>query len=229
MAGSKRMKTGSEVLESLVNFRCVILSGLSLLSFAAFAQETKQDIRDYIRSLPNASYAEMSSAYDATVVPELVEMLGSPADAEYWNRVATMLGAVGDERAVEALIKVVEEPFSGTGDFLQAEHDRRRAAMMSLGFLIQRTGSERALDYLIDSLDPPVWRRRDVSGLGPGWTSYEEYDRQLSTYALFGLALSGHLRGRGFGDRAAVPNSGAGTRRHGGDADVLVRSLRVGG
>lgn len=26
------------------------------------------------------------------------------------------------------------------------------------------------------------------------WSSYEDYDRQLSTYAIFGLALSGHPR-----------------------------------
>jgi hypothetical protein len=65
---------------------------------------------------------------------------------------------------------------------------------MSLGFLVNRTGSEQALSYLIDGLTPTIWRQRKVTGIASWSSSNEEYDLELSKYALFGLSLSGHPR-----------------------------------
>jgi len=70
------------------------------------------------------------------------------------------------------------------------------SALTALGYLVNRTGSERALTYLVDGLTPSVWVKRGVMGV-PEWeTSYAEFGKRLSKYALFGLAVSGDPRAR---------------------------------
>lgn len=168
---------------------------LSTIATSVPAQQAqKPDVRDFVRgnAFPR-SYSELSASYDASATPELVAMLNSKTDENHWARVAGMLGAIGDDRAVDALIAFVERPVN-TLHLSQAQHDGRREAIRALGFLVNRTGNERALNYLIDGLTPSVWRQRNVQGIAPWMNSYAEYDLRLSKYALFGLALSGAPR-----------------------------------
>ena len=157
-------------------------------------QVPQTDVREFIQSRPYGghSYREMSTLYDSTAVPALIEALNSDAEEENWTNAATLLGVVGDERAVGVLIAFIEK--GGSHSISRAHNKARSAAMSALGYLINRTGSERALDYLIEGLTPRVWRERNVIGVVPYADSYEKYDLMLSTYALFGLALSGHPR-----------------------------------
>ena len=156
-------------------------------------QTVQPDIRSFVRGpLFPQTHNELLASYDADVTPELIAMLNSEAEEEHWAKIAVMLGGVGDERAAEALIAFVEKP--GSARLSRWHHDARRAAIRSLGFLVSRYDNKRALMYLIDGLTPSVWRQRNVIGLAPWMSSYEEYDLLLSTYALFGLALSGHPR-----------------------------------
>lgn len=119
-------------------------------------------------------------------------MLNSKAEEEHWVRIAGMLGVVGDERAADSLIAFVEKP--GAARLSRQHHDGRREAVRALGFLVHRTGNERALQYLVDGLTPSFWRQRNVIGVASFVASYAEYDLLLSKYAVFGLALSGHPR-----------------------------------
>jgi HEAT repeat protein len=127
-------------------------------------------------------------------VPELLEMLNSEDDEEYWPRVVAVLGVVGDEEVVDVLIEVIDKPIVGPIYISQTQHDTRREAIRSMGFLAARPGGERALDYLIKSLDDTIWRRRNIQGVVSYLDTYDQYDRQLSIYAIFGLAFSGHPR-----------------------------------
>jgi hypothetical protein len=165
--------------------------GLALaLLPCAHAQETR-DVRAFVRPevFPN-SFAERAASYDASVVPQLVELLNFPAEKANHTRIVLLLGTVGDERAADALIAFIEKPVENvwlTGE----EHEARSWAIQSLGYLANRN-IERALNYLIEGLAPGAWRLRRVQGL-PSWmSSYDEYDLRLSTYALMGLARSGH-------------------------------------
>ena len=158
------------------------------------AQQAEQpEVRAFVRgpSFPQ-SFSELSSAFDASVTPELITMLNSKAEEEHWARIAGMLGVVGDGRAADSLIAFVEKP--APTRLSQRHHDARREAIRALGFLVYRTDNERALRYLIDGLTPSVWRQRNVIGVAPFADSYAEYDLMLSKYALFGLAMSGHRR-----------------------------------
>ena len=63
---------------------------------------------------------------------------------------------------------------------------------MSMGYLINKTGNETALNYLRDCLDPQYWNTRGPAGASPYGASIEQRNRDLSKYAVLGLALSGH-------------------------------------
>lgn len=175
----------------MMNWRTVTLA-LATVALCTAGGAQEQDIRDFVRapSFPT-SYRELALSRDASVTPQLIQLMDAPAEEAYWSRIAALLGAVGDERAVGALISFVEKPV-GAQRLSSTHEDAYREAMTSLGLLVNRTGNERALKYLIDGLTPSVWRQRRVEGVAPWASSYEEYDKELSKYALFGLALSGH-------------------------------------
>jgi HEAT repeat protein len=98
---------------------------------------------------------------------------------------------IGDESAVEPLIAFIEDADDAGG--LSREHyAAKTSALMALGYLINKTGNQRALDYLKESLDPHVWVVRDVAGTAPFQASMIERNHDLSKHAILGLAVSGH-------------------------------------
>lgn len=168
---------------------CLALAG----TISAHAQPQEDlDLREFVRgdSYPN-SYRDLSEAYDASVTPELAELLTADPGDQNLDRVAALLGAVGDQRAVGPLIQFVETP-RNTELLTDEEAAARKAAIISLGVLVNRTGSQRALNYLIDGLTPNTWIERNVQGRAAWPPSQEEYFRMLSEYSLYGLAMSGH-------------------------------------
>jgi HEAT repeat protein len=180
-----------------MNWQSVTLA-LVAVAFGTDArpQQLERDLQDFVRAptFPT-SYRELANSYDATATPHLIDLLNSSAEEAHWVRIAALLGAIGDERAVDALIAFIEKPVGA--ERLSLSHaEAYSQSITSLGLLVNRTGNERALKYLIDGLTPSVWRQRRVEGIASWATSYEEYDRALSKYALFGLALSGHPEAR---------------------------------
>lgn len=166
---------------------CLVLG----LGTSSHAQQTPPlDVRDFVRNEASPlTYVELSVAYDAGVTQVLIGMLHSATEEIHAQRIVSLLAAVGDERAVDALIEYIEKPAAGRLSFEQ--NQARKAAIIGLGYVINRTGSERALSYLIDGLTPSVWSRR-VHGTPP-WTDSPNYE-QHSNWAILGLALSGHPR-----------------------------------
>jgi HEAT repeat protein len=162
------------------------------VSSATVAQQAAPDVGDYVRDRPyGARSEEVAALYDSDAVPELIALLGS--EEPYWGTVAGMLVVVGDERAVDALIAFVEKPVAVPALSNVYENARGRA-IVGLGDLVRRTGSERALIYLIEGLTPQTWTKRNVRGVAQWTKSFEEYDSLLAEYAIYGLAYSGHPR-----------------------------------
>jgi hypothetical protein len=148
------------------------------------------DIREFVRQvfIHGVPYQE-ASRYDASVVPTLLGMLNDPAEEAYWPNVVVVLGMIGDERAVEPLIAFIEAGVQGS---LSREHyAAKTSALMALGYLINKTGNQRALNYLKDSVAPETWAARGVAGTAPFQASTTERDRDFSKHAILGLALSG--------------------------------------
>src|SRR6476659_50133 len=153
-----------------------------LLGAAPHGHAETHDLCDFEGGPSGAhSIAGYRTTYDTSAVPQLIGKL--EAETEEVRRAcwAAVLGVVGDERAVDALIAAIERPLN------QQYHEGRLMAIRALGLLVNRTGSARALAYLTDGLTLGAWRKRNVQGVTPFFPSYSEYDRLLSEYSLMAL------------------------------------------
>jgi hypothetical protein len=116
-------------------------------------------------------------------------MLSDPAEETHWPNIVGVLGMIGDERVVSPLITFLESNVEGT---LSPAHYRAKSSVpMVLGYVVNNTGSEELLEYLIASRDPDVWMSRGLAWRSPFHAEASERNLQLSTNAIWGLALSG--------------------------------------
>jgi hypothetical protein len=149
------------------------------------------DVRDFVRQvfIHGVPYEE-ASKYDPSVVPTLLDMLNDPAEQAHWANIVAVLGMIGDERAVDPLIAFIEADFEG--GLSRDQYAAKTSALMALGYLINKTGNQKALDYLKDSLAPETWAARDIAGIPPFQASTTERNWDFGKHAILGLALSGH-------------------------------------
>ena len=66
----------------------------------------------------------------------------------------------------------------------------KTSAIMSLGFLINKSGNQQALDFLKQAANPQTWASKRM-GVAPFPSSMIERNFDLSKHAVLGLALSG--------------------------------------
>jgi HEAT repeat protein len=150
------------------------------------------DIRAFVHQvyIEGVPYEE-AIRFDAdTAVPILLDMLADPKEEDYWPNIVITLGMLGDERAVEPLIKFLEQEVP-TGRLSRSHYIAKTGVVMALGYLINKSKSQKALTYLTDSVRPNIWKERKLSWTSPDGEA-EARDLQLSKMAILGLALSGH-------------------------------------
>jgi FG-GAP-like repeat len=151
----------------------------------------QMDIRDFVRQVfIHGVPFEEASRYDPSAVPTLLAMLRDPAEEDFWATIAVVLGMIGDERVVEPMISFIQSGAGPAGPS-PAEYRAKTSALMSLGYLVNRTGNQRALNYLQESVRPDAWAARNMAGTAPFQASTAERDIDLSKHAILGLALSG--------------------------------------
>lgn len=174
--------------EAEVKSYATMLTAMALFAPGLMAQQ--MDIQDYVRQtfIQGVPY-QQSAEYGASDVPTLLSMLADPAEEMWWTNIVGVLGIIGDERAVQPLIDFAEA--SVDGETSPAVYRAKTAVPMALGYLVNRSGSQAAQDYLIESLDPDAWNRRGVGWTDPFLPTAEERNVQLTTMAAMGLALSG--------------------------------------
>jgi len=73
------------------------------------------DIQDFVSQvfIEGVNIAE-ASKYASSVVPTLLEMLGDPEQEATWANVVVVLGIIGDESAVNALIEFIDGDVEGS-------------------------------------------------------------------------------------------------------------------
>ena len=139
----------------------------------------------YVHGVPE----EEAGKYGSAVVPSLLTMLSDRAEERYWVNIVVVLGLIGDERAVDPLVAFIA---AGQTDTLTRDHYKAKtAALISMGYLINKTGSRKALDYLTASVSPEIWATRGVVGRAPFQGGMPERNHDFSKKAVLGLALSG--------------------------------------
>ena len=149
------------------------------------------DIRDFVRqTFIHAVPYEEAAKYGPGVVPVLLEMLNNPAEEEHWANIAVTLCITGDERVVDPLIAFIGKDVPGT--LSRSHYAAKTSAVMAMGYLINKTGNEKALAYLKDSLKPEVWEERKTTWTSPYHAATTDRNLRLNKMAILGLALSGH-------------------------------------
>ena len=149
------------------------------------------DVADFVRRIyPQGLPYEEAAQYDSSAVPTLLAMLGDPAERAHWSNIVITLGAIGDERAVAPLIELVQAETDDEEILSREEYDAKQSVFMALGMLSNKSGNQRALEFLQDSLDPGIWEGSGV-GLAPWHDGTTERNQDFSTQAVWGLALSG--------------------------------------
>jgi hypothetical protein len=148
------------------------------------------DIREFVRlvHIHGVPYEE-AIKYDASVVPILVEMLADRKEEPYWPNIVVTLGMIGAPDTEKHLIEFLTR---GGGPISDSHYRAKSSVPTALGYVINKNGSEAALAYLKQSLNPSIWNRRQLRWTTRLHQNNEERNIQLSTMAILGLALSGN-------------------------------------
>jgi len=116
-----------------------------------------EDIEEFVRQIyVHGIPFEEANRYDASVAPTLLKMLNDPKEQDYWSNIVTTLGIIGDENAVEPMIEFIEKGKAGA--LTRSQRQAKKSAIMSLGYLINKSGNQKALDYLTTNMTPPQCR-----------------------------------------------------------------------
>jgi hypothetical protein len=174
-------------------FGSILLAVIVNITVGAMPGQAQQDIRDFVREvyIEGVPYEEAIRFDPSTAAPILLEMLADPKEEDYWPNIVITLGMLGDERAVEPLIKFLEQEVPRE-QLSRNHYIAKTGVVMALGYLINKSRSQKALTYLIDSVRPNIWKERKLSWVSPYDGDAEARDLQLSKMAILGLALSAH-------------------------------------
>ncbi|HEV2765344.1 MAG TPA: HEAT repeat domain-containing protein, partial [Pyrinomonadaceae bacterium] len=155
--------------------------------------EPPMDIKEFVRRryVHGVPY-EQASSYPAEVVPTLLEMLRDPAERAHRANIVATLGMIGDPRAVRPLLELFAE---GEGQLSNREYKLRKAIVVSLGYLLNKTDDREVLEFLLEGLNPDSWSRT-VKWDSPADVPPEHTQSQLTKMAIWGLALSGKTEAR---------------------------------
>jgi HEAT repeat protein len=149
-----------------------------------------KDIRKFVgQTFIHGVPYEEATQYGTETVPSLLAMLGNATEGKHWSNIVIVLGIIGDEQAVEPLIAFIEA--NGKDRLLREHYTAKTSALMALGYLINKTGNEKALNYLAESVKPEIWASRSSLGIAPFQANIAERDIDFSKHAILGLALSG--------------------------------------
>ena len=146
------------------------------------------DLRRFVRQsfVHGVPFKEASRYGSDRDVEALISLLRDRAEEFYWPNIVTVLGMGRNPRATAALIAFIE---TDSGKLSRQEYAAKSSAVISLGYLAGRDA--KALDYLLESVDPLVWSKR-LSWILPYGDNADSRNLQLTVNAIQGLGLSGN-------------------------------------
>jgi HEAT repeat protein len=169
-----------------------MLLGIAISVAASPAADQPSDISTFVHQIyiEGIPYEEAIRFDPASAVPILLGMLADPKEEEYWPNIVVTLGMLGDERAVDPLIQFMKE--DAAGPLSHSRYKAKTSVVMALGYIVNKNGSKKALEFLIESVDPAVWTRRGIMWKSPYHRTEAERNQQLTIMSILGLGLSGN-------------------------------------
>ena len=105
------------------------------------------------------------------------------------TRISGCSGRVGIVPADRMIQLLVED---AAGPLVRRDYTAKTRVVMSLGYIVNKSGGQKALDFLISGVDPNSWTQRGVRWASPYHATEMDRNRHLSTLAIIGLGLSGN-------------------------------------
>ncbi len=133
---------------------------------------------------------EEASKYGSKQLPELMLMLADSTNIKYWANIVVTLGIIGDDKAVDSIISLIK--IDKPGEISRDLYNAKTAAIMALGYLINKSGNREALTFLKGCLNPHAWDESQPIWVSPFQEDHDQRNIQLSSIAILGLTLSGH-------------------------------------
>jgi hypothetical protein len=183
------------------------------------------DARDFVRKLhvEGVPYRE-AVRYGADVVTSLAQMLDAANEQPHWSNVVVTLGIIGNEPAVDHLLA-----FLNTRSATRLSENEFRAvtsAITSLGYAVNRTKNQKALDYLKEGAGPDTWE--GIRWTSPFHETAEGRNVQLSTAAILGLGLTGDASAAALLRSLLAPPATDSTKRFQAQAgDAIAEALKA--
>jgi hypothetical protein len=100
------------------------------------------------------------------------------------------MGMLGDSRAVDPLINFIKRS-EDPSELSPPQAIAKTSAVMSLGYIVNKTGKGQALTFLAEGIDPQVWENRNIQWSSSLYPSMSDRNTQLATMSVLGLAISG--------------------------------------
>ncbi len=136
------------------------------------------------KSLRGSPTRKNSRALGRDAVPVLLSIIRNEDDVQYWRNSVSMLGHLGDERALIPLMELLENQ---SGELSKTKCGQFRQIPWAIGHIAE-AGSEEAFDYLTRGLREEDWKRLEWTCRG---VDSEELRRFYAERAIMGLAVSG--------------------------------------
>jgi hypothetical protein len=185
MSGSKVFGRTSVLL--------VLVLSLLLHARNAAAATTPEQVREFVRAvyIEGVPYEQASQLAPEVALPILEQVLRDPADEQYWANAAVTIGMIGHDQGVELLIRFITRG-EARAKLSRDQTLAKTSAVMALGYIVNKAGNRKALDFLKTSIDPQGWSKRNLKWTGEFHRTNLERDKQLATMSVLGLGVSGN-------------------------------------
>ncbi|QIL90170.1 hypothetical protein GNX18_10680 [Microbulbifer sp. SH-1] len=167
------------------------ISYFSSITTANSQTTIEMDIDDFVRLafIEGVPY-EDAAKYDQTYLPILINMLKDPNEIDHWGNIVAVMGIIGDESSLDEMIAFIEGKPSL--EYTETYDRAKTSAIVSIGYLINKSNSDRAVKYLEKMSFPENWEAKKIPGLTKRQKTYANRNRKFSRYAVIGLGLAGN-------------------------------------
>lgn len=180
------------MITRLFSLLAVVVALLSPTLDAA-AATTPEQVRKFVHAvyIEGVPYEQASQLAPDVALPVLEQVLRDPREEEFWANAAITIGMIGHDQGVDLLMEFITRR-EAKPKLSHAQTVAKTSAVMALGYIVNKTGNRKALDFLKTGVDPKTWRTRKLAWTGEFHGTGKERDKQLAVMAALGLGVSGN-------------------------------------
>lgn len=163
------------------------------------AATTSEQVKEFVHQvyIEGVPYSEASQLSADIALPILKEIINNPKEEDYWANAVVTIGMIGNDQGVKLLTDFINRK-EAIGKLTRMQTVAKTSAVMSLGYIVNKTGNRTALDFLIKGTDPQTWDKQNLAWTSEFYTNIKERDKHLASMSVLGLGVSGNTDGANF-------------------------------